>query len=74
MVKEQLIELIKTKRARVGVVGLGYVGLPLLAEFARAGHEAVGFEVEATKADQINSGLSYIGDIDSAILKKLVDG
>ena len=73
MVKEQLIELIKTKRARVGVVGLGYVGLPLLAEFARAGYEAVGFEVDATKADQINSGVSYIGDIDSATLKKLVD-
>jgi len=73
MVKEQLIELIKTKRARVGVVGLGYVGLPLLAEFARAGYEVVGFEVDATKADQINSGVSYISDVDSATLKKLAD-
>ena len=58
MVKEQIVELIKSKQARVGVVGLGYVGLPLLTEFARAGFEAVGFEVDEKKADQINAGQS----------------
>ena len=73
MVKEQIITLVKDKKARIGVVGLGYVGLPLLAEFARAGYKAIGFEVDPTKADQINSGVSYIGDIDSVTLKKLVD-
>ena len=56
MVKEQLTALIEAKRAHVGVVGLGYVGLPLLTEFARAGFQATGFEVDAVKAAQINSG------------------
>ncbi|HCX30321.1 MAG TPA: UDP-N-acetyl-D-glucosamine dehydrogenase, partial [Blastocatellia bacterium] len=73
MVKEQIIALIKDKRAHVGVVGLGYVGLPLLAEFARSGFEATGFEVDANKAAQINSGKSYIGDITSSRVKELVD-
>ena len=43
MIKEQLIELITEKRARVGVIGLGYVGLPLVVEFARGGFASVGF-------------------------------
>ena len=73
MVKAQLTELIKEKQARVGVVGLGYVGLPLLTEFARAGYEAIGFEVDSRKADQINAGVSYIGDVESSAIKTLVD-
>jgi UDP-N-acetyl-D-glucosamine dehydrogenase len=73
MVKEQIIELIKAKKARVGVVGLGYVGLPLLAEFASSGFRATGFEVDEKKAAQINSGESYIGDIASSAVKQLVD-
>ena len=66
MVKEQIVDLIKAKRAHVGVVGLGYVGLPLLAEFARSGFRATGFEVDQNKAARINSGESYIGDIASS--------
>ncbi|MFN2491453.1 MAG: nucleotide sugar dehydrogenase [Pyrinomonadaceae bacterium] len=73
MVKEQIIALISAKRAHIGVVGLGYVGLPLLAEFARNGLRATGFEVDQKKADQINAGISYIGDITSAAVKELVD-
>jgi UDP-N-acetyl-D-glucosamine dehydrogenase len=73
MVKEQISELIKTKQAHVGVVGLGYVGLPLLAEFARSGYRATGFEVDENKAALINSGESYIGDIASADVKELVE-
>ena len=73
MVKEQIIELIKAKKAHVGVVGLGYVGLPLLAEFANSGFQATGFEVDEKKAAQINSGESYIGDIASSVVKKLVE-
>ncbi|MFN2515429.1 MAG: nucleotide sugar dehydrogenase [Pyrinomonadaceae bacterium] len=73
MVKEQIIALIKAKHAHIGVVGLGYVGLPLLAEFARGGFRATGFEVDANKADQINSGISYISDIGSAVVKELVE-
>src|SRR5882762_8291718 len=74
MVKEQIIALIKAKRARVGVVGLGYVGLPLLTEFARAGFQAIGFEVDAGKAARINAGDSYIGDVPGSVVKELVDG
>lgn len=73
MVKEQIIDLIKGKQAHVGVVGLGYVGLPLLAEFASSGFQATGFEVDEKKAAQINSGESYIGDIASSAVKALVE-
>ena len=73
MVKEQIIASIKAKQALVGVVGLGYVGLPLLAEFAGAGFQAIGFEVDENKAAQINAGGSYIGDVNSSLVKALVD-
>ena len=74
MVKEQLISLITEKRAHVGVIGLGYVGLPLLAEFAGRGFQATGFEVDTNKAAQINSGVSYIGDVPTEVVKRLVEG
>lgn len=73
MFKEEIIALIQAKRAHVGVVGLGYVGLPLLAEFGRAGFQATGFEVDASKAEQINLGQSYISDIPAEVVKELVD-
>jgi UDP-N-acetyl-D-glucosamine dehydrogenase len=72
MVKEQIISLITDKRARVGVIGLGYVGLPLLAEFAGHEFKATGFEVDAKKTARINSGDSYIGDVSSSVLAQLV--
>jgi UDP-N-acetyl-D-glucosamine dehydrogenase len=72
MIKEQIIAAITAKRARVGVVGLGYVGLPLLAEFASSGFQATGFEVNENKAAQINSGASYIGDVNSSVIGELV--
>jgi len=73
MTKEQLISLITEKRAHVGVVGLGYVGLPLLVEFARKGYSATGFEVDDAKVKQINAGSSYIGDVSNEMVKELVD-
>ena len=69
MVKEQIIAAITAKRAHVGVVGLGYVGLPLLAEFAGSGFQATGFEVDENKAARINAGESYIGDVNSSIIR-----
>ena len=74
MVKEQITASIKEKRAHIAVVGLGYVGLPLLTEFARAGFQATGFEVDADKAAQINAGGSYIGDVPGSVIKELVAG
>jgi UDP-N-acetyl-D-glucosamine dehydrogenase len=72
MIKQQLISLITEKRAHVGVVGLGYVGLPLLVEFAKSGFGATGFEVDKGKAERINAGGSYIGDVADAAVKELV--
>jgi UDP-N-acetyl-D-glucosamine dehydrogenase len=73
MIKNEIINLIKNNRARVGVVGLGYVGLPLATEFASKGFNAIGFEVDAHKAAQINAGKSYISDISAPLLKECVD-
>src|SRR5215468_3325939 len=72
MIKEELIKLITEKGAHVGVIGLGYVGLPLLVEFAANGFQGTGFEVDQSKADQINAGRSYIGDVPSERVKQLV--
>lgn len=72
MVKNELIKAIAEKRARIGVIGLGYVGLPLAVEFAHKGYEAVGFEVDQSKADRINAGDSYIGDVPASAVKELV--
>jgi len=73
MVKDEFISSITEKRASIGVIGLGYVGLPLVTEFARGGFAAIGFEVDAAKAATINSGESYIGDVPSSQVKELVD-
>src|SRR5436190_8482653 len=51
------------KQARIGVIGLGYVGLPLAVEFARAGFDVTGFDVDASKVAEINAGRSYIPDV-----------
>ena len=58
-----LREKIAQRQAKVGIIGLGYVGLPLAVEFARAGFDVTGFDVDASKVEQINAGRSYIGDV-----------
>src|SRR6266849_7533226 len=73
MIKNEIIDLIKDKRARVGVVGLGYVGLPLATEFARNGFKIIGFEVDERKAERINAGETYISDVDEALVKESVN-
>jgi UDP-N-acetyl-D-glucosamine dehydrogenase len=71
--KNELISRITNKQAHVGVIGLGYVGLPLIVEFASKGFTGTGFEVDEAKANKINEGVSYIGDVSSQQLKQVVD-
>jgi UDP-N-acetyl-D-glucosamine dehydrogenase len=60
-----LKDKIRNRQARIGIIGLGYVGLPLAVEFAKAGFEVTGFDVDVAKVDTINKGQSYIGDVSS---------
>jgi UDP-N-acetyl-D-glucosamine dehydrogenase len=69
----QLLERINSRRARVGVVGLGYVGLPLLTEFARSGYATVGIDLDPRKVTAINAGQSYIPDVPSADVAEMVN-
>ena len=69
---EQLTNKIKTKTARVGVVGLGYVGLPLAVEYASEGYSVTGIDLQASKVDQINNGVSYIQDVPTSVVAPAV--
>jgi UDP-N-acetyl-D-glucosamine dehydrogenase len=71
-VAEELHNKIKSKTARVGVIGLGYVGLPLAVEFAKAGFEVIGIDVQQAKVEQFNSGHSYIKDVPDSTFLPLV--
>jgi UDP-N-acetyl-D-glucosamine dehydrogenase len=63
---QELFARIESRSARVGVVGLGYVGLPLAVEFARAGFRVTGFDLDAEKVRILTEGGSYIGDVPAA--------
>jgi UDP-N-acetyl-D-glucosamine dehydrogenase len=71
-VAAELRQRISKKTARVGVLGLGYVGLPLSVEFARAGFEVIGIDVQQSKVDQFNSGQSYVKDVEDDVFGPLV--
>ncbi|MDA1354155.1 MAG: nucleotide sugar dehydrogenase [bacterium] len=70
---QELHDKISSKNAVLGVIGLGYVGLPLAVEFAHVGVTVIGFDVDEKKVSQINRGESYIQDIKSDVLKPEVD-
>src|SRR2546427_7159637 len=67
-----LEEKIRARAARVGIVGLGYVGLPLAVEFAKAGFTVTGIDVSEEKTRRVNAGESYVGDISTEVLGALV--
>lgn len=71
--KENLTKKIENKEIVVGVVGLGYVGLPLAVEKAKAGFKTIGFDVQTEKVNLVNQGHNYIGDVVDSDLKSLVD-
>ena len=68
----ELLKKIESKQARLGVIGLGYVGLPLAVEFARAGFGVVGYDVDERKVAELMAGRSYIPDVPSAHLAEVV--
>jgi UDP-N-acetyl-D-glucosamine dehydrogenase len=70
---KSLLNKIESRKARAGVVGLGYVGLPLAVELAHAGFSVVGIDVQQSKVDSINNGESYVQDVPTSVLKPLVD-
>ena len=70
---KNLLNRIENKEITVGIVGLGYVGLPLAVEFGNAGIHTVGIDVNQARVDQLNAGENYIQDVDDTQLKKLVD-
>ena len=71
--KQIFLEKIKNNSETVGIIGLGYVGLPLAVNFAEAGVHVIGFEKSKQKAELVNSGKNYIGDIRDAVLREVVD-
>jgi UDP-N-acetyl-D-glucosamine dehydrogenase len=71
--QQQLLDRLNRRAAKVGIVGLGYVGLPLAVEFAEAGFSVIGLDLDAHKVDQLNRGESYILDIPTDRLKPLVE-
>lgn len=71
-IKEELLSKIANKQIIVGVIGLGYVGLPLAVEKAKAGYKTIGFDIQSQKVDMVNQGHNYIGDVVDVELSHLV--
>src|SRR4030067_586628 len=69
---QKLKSLIESKKAKVGIIGLGYVGLPLVRLFASKGFSVIGFDIDSEKVKRINAGKSYIKSISSETIKTLI--
>ena len=72
-IKETLLGKINDKSAVVAILGLGYVGLPLVVVFGNAGYHVVGIDVDTRKVDSLNRGESYIQDVPTSDIRRLVD-
>ena len=70
---QDLLSKIENKTATIGVVGLGYVGLPLAVEKAKAGYNVIGFDVQEKRVGQVNEGINYIGDVVDEELAEYVE-
>ncbi|AGY56710.1 nucleotide sugar dehydrogenase [Gloeobacter kilaueensis] len=71
-VKSSLLRKIQTRTARIAIVGLGYVGLPLAVQFAKSGFAVTGMDVDESKLARLNAGTSYIQDVESSDLRQFV--
>lgn len=72
-VKQEALSKIEDKSAVIGIVGLGYVGLPLAVEIAKAGYKTIGFDVQAQKVSMVNEGHNYIGDVVDSALSEVTE-
>ena len=70
---DELRDKIASREARLGVIGLGYVGLPLAVEFAKAGFHVTGFDIDGEKVRSVEAGTSYIEDVPSEDLRSVLD-
>jgi UDP-N-acetyl-D-glucosamine dehydrogenase len=67
-----LNDLIKNRQARIGIIGLGYVGLPIAIEIAAKGFKVIGIDIDDERVRQINRGVSFVSDVESSVLKKYI--
>jgi UDP-N-acetyl-D-glucosamine dehydrogenase len=67
----RLLQALTTRQAQVGIIGLGYVGLPLARAFSQAGNRVLGFDVDKTKVERLNRGESYIGHVPASIVQSM---
>jgi len=70
---DSFVKMVERRELKIGVIGLGYVGLPLAMEFASAGFDVVGFEISESKIERINRGENYIKDVDNDKLARFVE-
>jgi UDP-N-acetyl-D-glucosamine dehydrogenase len=70
--KQQLLSQLESRKAKIGIIGLGYVGLPLVLRFGEEGFKVIGFDVDPQKVSKLNAGESYIRHIDGGRLQSLV--
>lgn len=73
MIKQQLLSQLESRKAKIGIIGLGYVGLPLVLRFGEEGFKVIGFDVDPQKVSKLNAGQSYIRHIDGGRLQSLVN-
>ena len=70
--QKMLLEKLNSKTATIGIVGLGYVGLPLMLRYSEVGYRVIGLDIDPVKTDKLNSGESYIEHIPSGLIVKAV--
>ena len=68
-----LTQIIKSKEATIGIIGLGYVGLPLAIRFSEVGFKVIGFDIDEHKVNMLNDGKSYIKHISEDVISKMID-
>ena len=68
-----MLDRLKNNEAHIGIIGLGYVGLPLSIAFVSAGNTVTGFDIDATKADKLNAGQTYINHIGVDSIREILE-